>query len=78
MLLLFNLFQNGNSNKVSTELAYSDYVSSVKAGNIREVTISGNSISAAPTSGRHISTISNVFKLYIELAYISKLIKDNT
>ena len=58
VLLLFNLFQNGNSNKVSTELAYSDFVSSVKAGNIREVTISGNSISAATTSGRYITTFS--------------------
>ena len=58
VLLLFNLFQNGNSNKVSTELAYSDFVSSVKAGNIREVTISGNSISAATTSGRFITTFS--------------------
>ena len=37
VLLLFNLFQNGNSSRVSTELAYSDFVSSVKAGNIREV-----------------------------------------
>ena len=58
VLLLFNLFQNGNSSRVSTELAYSDFVSSVKAGNIREVTISGNSISAATTSGRTITTFS--------------------
>ena len=54
----FNLFQNGNSGRVSTELAYSDFVESVKAGNIREVTISGNSISAATTSGRTITTFS--------------------
>ena len=58
VLLLFNLFQNGNSSRVSTELAYSDFVSSVKAGNIREVTISGNSISAATTSGRTITPFS--------------------
>ena len=58
VLLLFNLFQNGNSGRVSTELAYSDFVESVKAGNIREVTISGNSISAATTSGRTINTFS--------------------
>ena len=58
VLLLFNLFQNGNSGRVSTELAYSDFVESVKAGNIREVTISGNSISAATTSGRTITTFS--------------------
>merc|ERR1711988_426908 len=51
-------FQNGNSGRVSTELAYSDFVESVKAGNIREVTISGNSISAATTSGRTITTFS--------------------
>ena len=31
VLLLFNLFQNGNSGRVSTELAYSDFVESVKA-----------------------------------------------
>merc|ERR1712093_642500 len=58
VLLLFNLFQNGNSGRVSTELAYSDFVSSVKAGNIREVTISGSSISAATTSGRYVTTFS--------------------
>ncbi len=58
VLLLFNLFQNGNSGRVSSELAYSDFVESVKAGNIREVTISGNSISAATTSGRTITTFS--------------------
>ena len=58
VLLLFSLFQNGNSGRVSTELAYSDFVESVKAGNIREVTISGNSISASTTSGRTITTFS--------------------
>ena len=58
VLLLFNLFQNGNSGRVSTELAYSDFVESVKSGNTREVTISGNSISAATTSGRTITTFS--------------------
>ncbi len=58
VLLLFNLFQNGNTGRVSSELAYSDFVESVKAGNIREVTISGNSISAATTSGRTITTFS--------------------
>ena len=56
MLLLFNLFQNGNTQNSTAELAYSDFVSSVKSGNIREVTISGNSISATTTGGRNIST----------------------
>ena len=58
VLLLFNLFQNGNSQNSTAELAYSDFVSSVKSGNIREVTISGNSISATTTGGRMISTFS--------------------
>ncbi|MFL2813444.1 MAG: ATP-dependent zinc metalloprotease FtsH [Candidatus Puniceispirillales bacterium] len=58
VLLLFNLFQNGNTQNSTAELAYSDFVSSVKSGNIREVTISGNSISATTTGGRNISTFS--------------------
>ena len=58
MLLLFNLFQNSNTQNSTAELAYSDFVSSVKSGNIREVTISGNSISATTTGGRNISTFS--------------------
>ena len=58
VLLLFNLFQNGNTQNSTAELAYSDFVSSVKTGNIREVTISGNSISATTTGGRKISTFS--------------------
>ena len=58
VLLLFNLFQNGNTQNSTSELAYSDFVSSVKSGNIREVTISGNSISATTTGGRNISTFS--------------------
>ena len=58
VLLLFNLFQNGNNQKVTTELAYSDFVSSVKAGNIREATISGSSVSATTTAGRIVTTFS--------------------
>ena len=58
VLLLFNVFQNGNTQNSRAELAYSDFVSSVKSGNIREVTISGNSISATTTGGRNISTFS--------------------
>ncbi len=58
VLLLFNLFQNGNNQKPSTELAYSDFVSSVKSGNVREATISGSSISATTTGGRIITTFS--------------------
>ena len=58
VFLLFNLFQNGNTQNSTAELAYSDFVSSVKSGNIREVTISGNSISATTTGGRNISTFS--------------------
>ena len=58
VLLLFNLFQNGNNQKVTTELAYSDFVSSVKAGNIREATISGSSVSATTTAGRVVTTFS--------------------
>ena len=58
VLLLFNLFQNGNNQKPSTELAYSDFVSSVKSGNVREATISGSSISATTTGGRVITTFS--------------------
>ena len=56
VILLFNIFQGGNKQSVSSELAYSDFVASVKSGNIREATISGESISASTTNGRVITT----------------------
>ena len=71
VVLLFNIFQGGNKQSVSSELAYSDFVASVKAGNIREATISGESILASTTNGRVITTFAP------QGANIVNLLEDN-
>ncbi|MDP6343069.1 MAG: ATP-dependent zinc metalloprotease FtsH [Alphaproteobacteria bacterium] len=51
VLALFNLFQGPASRGPSTNLPYSQFLSEVEAGQIRDVTIQGNSIDGHYTGG---------------------------
>ena len=44
MLALFNMFQNNAGTNRSTQVAYSDFISQVESGDMREVTIEGNNL----------------------------------
>jgi cell division protease FtsH len=52
LVVLFNLFQPGASRTAATQVAYSDFVSEVNGGRVREVTIQGHTVSGALTDGR--------------------------
>ena len=44
MLAIFNMFQDNNTTSRSSQIAYSDFVAQVEAGDMREVTIEGNNL----------------------------------
>jgi cell division protease FtsH len=52
LVVLFNLFQPGASRTAATQVAYSDFVSEVNGGRVREVVIQGHTVSGALTDGR--------------------------
>ncbi|MBM3489787.1 MAG: ATP-dependent metallopeptidase FtsH/Yme1/Tma family protein [Alphaproteobacteria bacterium] len=56
VLALFNLFQSPTSRGHSASRAYSDFLSDVEAGQVRDVTIQGNTITGHFTDGRAFST----------------------
>ncbi len=51
VLALFNLFQGPGTGGSATTLAYSQFISEVESGQIRDVTIQGNTISGHYTGG---------------------------
>ncbi|MDA1097617.1 MAG: ATP-dependent zinc metalloprotease FtsH [Proteobacteria bacterium] len=51
VLALFNLFKGPNTRGTATNLAYSQFVTEVEGGQVRDVTIQGNTISGHYTSG---------------------------
>ena len=53
---LFNLFQGSSTRNAQTMLAYSDFLTSVEAGDIRDVTIQGSAITGHYRDGRNFST----------------------
>ena len=53
---LFNLFQGSQPRNPQTSLAFSDFMISVQAGDVRNVTIRGNEISAHYRDGRNFQT----------------------
>src|SRR3989338_4444003 len=53
---LFNLFQGTTQRGAQTSLAFSDFVASVEAGDIRDVTIQGPGITGHYRDGRNFST----------------------
>ncbi|MEE9318057.1 MAG: ATP-dependent metallopeptidase FtsH/Yme1/Tma family protein, partial [Rhodospirillales bacterium] len=53
---LFNLFQGTTQRGQQTMLAYSDFLTSVEAGEVRDVTIKGSEITGHYRDGRNFST----------------------
>jgi cell division protease FtsH len=51
VLALFNLFQGPGTRGTATNLAYSQFISEVESGQVRDVTIQGNTISGHYTGG---------------------------
>ena len=52
LIALFNLFQNTSSNKGSTEISFSDFITATENGNISEVNITGNDVQGYFEDGR--------------------------
>ena len=56
LVVLFNLFQPGTSRPPSSMVAYSDFVTEVTSGHVREVTIQGRTVSGTLSDGRAFQT----------------------
>jgi cell division protease FtsH len=56
LVVLFNLFQPGASRPVAAQVAYSDFVSEVNGGRVRDVTIMGRTVNGQLTDGRSFQT----------------------
>src|SRR5712671_3410031 len=56
LVVLFNLFQPGTGRTASTQVAYSDFISEVNGGRVRDVVIQGHTISGQLTDGRTFQT----------------------
>ncbi|MCH8214451.1 MAG: ATP-dependent zinc metalloprotease FtsH [Proteobacteria bacterium] len=53
---LFNLFQGSSRQEAQAQLAFSDFVTAVESGEIRDVTMQGNTITGHYKDGRNFST----------------------
>ena len=51
LVAIFNVFQGGSSKNSGSEIAYSDFLTRVNAGEVREVSIQGDKISGSSSSG---------------------------
>jgi len=58
LVALFNLFQGSSSNKLTTSISFSDFISATDSGNVSEVNIRGNNIDGYFSDGRPFSTYS--------------------
>ena len=56
LIALFNLFQSGTSRGPETQMAFSDFLGQVKAGQVSEVTIQGHNVSGRLGDGRTFAT----------------------
>ncbi|MFP6742672.1 MAG: ATP-dependent zinc metalloprotease FtsH [Alphaproteobacteria bacterium] len=56
LIVLFNMFQSPGSSGPQENLAFSDFISEVERGQVRDVTISGNQIVGFYEDGREFST----------------------
>src|ERR1700739_4532596 len=56
LVVLFNLFQPGANHTAATQVAYSDFISEVNAGRVRDVVIQGRVVSGQLTDGRTFQT----------------------
>ena len=51
LVAIFNVFQGGSSKNTGNAIAYSDFLARVNAGEVREVSIQGDKIFGASSSG---------------------------
>src|SRR5271165_7350283 len=56
LVVLFNLFQPGVSHPNSTQIAYSDFITEVNTGHVRDVVIQGRTVSGQLNDGRTFQT----------------------
>jgi cell division protease FtsH len=56
LVVLFNLFQPGASHTSSTQIAYSDFITEVNSGRVRDVVIQGRTVSGQLNDGRTFQT----------------------
>ena len=56
LVVLFNLFQPGTTHTAATQVAYSDFISEVNAGHVRDVVIQGRTVSGQYSDGRTFQT----------------------
>src|SRR5574340_730250 len=56
LVVLFNLFQPGANHSGATQVAYSDFISEVNSGHVRDVVIQGHTVSGQLTDGRTFQT----------------------
>jgi cell division protease FtsH len=56
LVVLFNLFQPGTTRSTSTQIAYSDFITEVNQGHVRDVVIQGRDISGQLSDGRTFDT----------------------
>ncbi|HUN44798.1 MAG TPA: ATP-dependent zinc metalloprotease FtsH [Acetobacteraceae bacterium] len=56
LVVLFNLFQPGTTHTAATQVAYSDFISEVNSGQVRDVVIQGRTISGQLNDGRTFET----------------------
>jgi cell division protease FtsH len=56
LVVLFNLFQPGATQRASEQLAYSDFIGDVSGGRVRNVVIQGHNVSGALTDGTTFET----------------------
>jgi cell division protease FtsH len=56
LVVLFNLFQPGATHNAATQVAYSDFLSEVNGGRVRDVVIQGHTISGQLSDGRTFQT----------------------
>src|SRR5580698_4420072 len=56
LVVLFNLFQPGVTHPSATQMAYSDFLTEVNTGRVRDVVIQGRTVSGQLTDGRTFQT----------------------
>ena len=56
LVVLFNLFQPGATHTAATQVAYSDFITEVNGGRVRDVVIQGRTVSGQLTDGRTFQT----------------------
>ena len=56
LVVLFNLFQPGTTRTTSTQIAYSDFLTEVNQGHVRDVVIQGREVSGQLSDGRTFET----------------------